>query len=93
MTKPPISKVRVLTLEGITLKGKNRIHKHGKTWRVLRADETTEALLIEPLVNHPHYMRWINPQSDEHFKISAERQMTDLQIVYKLALDNNRQRR
>lgn len=81
--------LRVLTLEGITLKGKNRVREHGKFWRVLKiSDDMMPGMVcIEP-VPRATDMRWINPLSDKHFKVVDDEEMTDLQLLNKLGLDS-----
>jgi hypothetical protein len=89
MTKPlrDVPRVRVLTLEGITLKGKNRVREHGFFWRVLRVGDSHSLggfnhwLLIEPLGDKPRDTRWIDPRGDLNFVIKEDRELTDIEVL------------
>lgn len=65
-----------LTLEGVSLKGKNRIRELGDKWVVVQTATPREWLkdrvAITPVATPKFpYIRFIHPTRDEHFKILA----------------------
>ena len=66
----------ILTLKGLTQKGKQRIKRDGTEWRVrddIRENHNPipKNLLIQSVLN-PNQMRWIKPQNDPNFEIVSK---------------------
>jgi hypothetical protein len=72
-------------LEGITLKGKNKIRQHGSTWTVLEIRTRVECLggkigyYLESLADtlklgkeKQKDRRWVAVQDDEDFKVTLQ---------------------
>jgi hypothetical protein len=64
----------IVVVEGVSLKGKNRVRELGRKWRVVETHTPSEHLrgriAIAPAI-HPKmpYIRFIDPVQDEHFRI------------------------
>ena len=57
---------KVVTLQGVTRHGKNRIHEQGDTWIVIKVDNN--AVLLESTKN-TDWLRWLNLPTDKNFRI------------------------
>jgi len=60
--------MKTVRLQGISLKGKNRIREHGEIWDIIQQDK--DCLLIQSQINY-NYVRWIKEKNDPHFVIIA----------------------
>lgn len=57
----------LMHLDGITLKGKNRINRGGRAWMVRRID-TTWGLLMESVQRGQREMFWMLPKNDRNVR-------------------------
>jgi len=56
-------------VNGISLRGKNRVNEHGSIWKILKTWGTH--LLVES-TDGKDYWKWINGTSDPDFEITRE---------------------
>ena len=66
---------KVITLQGKTLKGKNKVRENGRAWRIVRIEDNVSCLkngrgiLLRP-IKKPRNIRWIKVIDDPDFTIS-----------------------
>ena len=65
---------KVITLEGKTRHGKNRIREHGATWSIeeIKVSPAPSALFVKSLKSG--VKRWIDQPTDEHFDVVAKKE-------------------
>jgi len=54
-------------VEGKSQKGKNRIHEHGKVWKVIKALNSGRILLES--IDGKNGKRWVDDQGDPDFRL------------------------
>lgn len=59
----------LITVEGKSQKGKNRIREHGRVWKIRKVWGTH--LLLES-TNGDEYLRWVDGPHDEDFAVTGE---------------------
>jgi len=70
----------ILTLKGITQKGKNRIRECGDKWKVIEEQEKNVFneygpwLFIEPITDKEKF-RWIHKNNDKDFEIISKEEV------------------
>lgn len=64
-----------MKVEGITLKGKNRVREHGSEWLVMDRRESVQALSNRPglwlVAVNDGYGRWVEATNDPDFKMEG----------------------
>lgn len=58
----------ILSVEGVSRKGKNRIVEHGDHWKVVLKND--RSVLLESVKTK--YWRWMNLNGDPDFKVNHE---------------------
>jgi len=63
---------KIITLEGKTRHGKNRIKEHGATWSIeeIKVSPAPSGLFVKSLKSGVE--RWIVQPTDEHFEVVEE---------------------